>query len=182
MNRSGGIKVIASAKLGGKITLEALFCFPALRFGAFSPHRETRYCGAPKPGKEEQKSYDYRSAILIIHRVNPSICVHPLMRKIWREVTQKMAAQFETWAFPKVKAGQQALELRNHPSRMHTHCGCMHDSAQRRTVLMSGRRDRYLSYSVKSFQTLHLNYSDQMAQLVFDVARHGDGMSDLLAQ
>jgi len=22
------------------------------------------------------------------------------MRKIWREVTQKMAAQFETWAFP----------------------------------------------------------------------------------
>ena len=100
MNRSGGIKVIASAKLGGKITLEALFCFPALRFGAFSPHRETRYCGAPKPGKEEQKSYDYRSAIFIIHRVNPSFCVHPLMRKIWREVTQKMAAQFETWAFP----------------------------------------------------------------------------------
>ena len=54
--------------------------------------------------------------------------------------------------------------------------------SEKSTVLMSGRRDRYLSYSVKSFQTLHLNDSDQMAQFVFDVARHGDGMSDLLAQ
>jgi hypothetical protein len=32
------------------------------------------------------------------------------------------------------------------------------------------------------FQTLRPNYSDQMAQFVFDVARHSDGMSDLLAQ
>jgi hypothetical protein len=77
MNRSCGTKVIASAKLGGKITLAALFCFPLLRFGAFSPHRETRYCGAPKPGKEEQKSYDYCSAVLIIHGVNPSFLCSP---------------------------------------------------------------------------------------------------------
>jgi hypothetical protein len=27
------------------------------------------------------------------------------MRKIWREVTRKMAAQFETWVFAKVSAG-----------------------------------------------------------------------------
>ena len=179
---SGGSNVTIAPRLRGKLTSEVLFCFPGLRFDVFSPYRDGRYRSAPKPGKEKQKSYDYRSAILIIHRVNPSFCVHPLMRKIWREVTQKMAAQFETWAFPKVKAGQQALELSNHRSRMHTHCGCMHDSAQRSSVLMSGSRDRYLSYSVKFFQTLHLNYSDQMAQLVFDVARHGDGMSDLLAQ
>ena len=101
MNRSGGIKVIASAKLGGKVTLEAFFCFPALRFGAFSPYGETRYCSPPKPGKEKQKSYDYCSAILIVHTFQSFLCVFtPVMRKIWREVTQKMAAQFETWAFP----------------------------------------------------------------------------------
>ena len=38
-----------------------------------------------------------------------------------------------------------------------------------------------LSYGVKSFETLHLNYSDQVAQFVFDVARRGDGVSDLFA-
>ena len=47
---------------------------------------------------------------------------------------------------------------------------------------MSGRRDRSLSYRVKFFQTLRANYSDQMAQFVFDVAGHSDGMGDLLAQ
>jgi len=50
------------------------------------------------------------------------------------------------------------------------------------TVRISGRRDRSLSYSVKFFQTLHPNYSNQMAQFVFDVARHSNGMGDLLAQ
>jgi hypothetical protein len=82
MTRSGGIKVIASAKLLRKITLEALFCFPALRFDVFSPYRDTRYCGAPKPGKEKQKSYDYRSAILIVHRFQSFLSVvTPVMRK-----------------------------------------------------------------------------------------------------
>ena len=37
-------------------------------------------------------------------------------------------------------------------------------------------------YGVKSFQTLHLNYGDQMAQFVFDIAGHGDGVGDFLAQ
>jgi hypothetical protein len=82
------------------------------------------------------------------------------MRKIWREVTRKMAAQFENMApLPRLGRAREAAELRNH-----------HDSR------MPAR------YGVKSLQTLHLNYGDQMAQFVFDVARHGDGMSDLLAQ
>jgi hypothetical protein len=86
------------------------------------------------------------------------------MRKIWRKVTRKMAAQSETWTFAKVRAGQGkhwSLEI---------------------TALARCRRDCSLSYCVKSFQTLHLNYSDQMAQFVFDIARHSHGMSDLLAQ
>jgi len=72
MKRSDGIKIIASAKLRGKVTSEALLCFPALRFDAFSPNRDSRYCAAPKPGKEKQKSYNYRSAIVIVHSFNPS--------------------------------------------------------------------------------------------------------------
>jgi len=110
MKRSGGIRIIGSAKLRGKVTLEALFCFPALRFDAFSPYRDSRNCCAPKPGKEKQKSYDYCSAILIVHRfpILP-FCVHLVMRKISREVTRKIAAQFETWAFAKVSAGQGSV-------------------------------------------------------------------------
>ena len=69
MKRSDGTKILASAKLRRKITLEALFCFPALRFDAFPPYRDSRNCCAAKPGKEKQKSYDYRSAILIVHRL-----------------------------------------------------------------------------------------------------------------
>ena len=42
--------------------------------------------------------------------------------------------------------------------------------------------ERMPFYSVKFLQTLRANYSDQMAQFVFDVAGHGDGVSDLLAQ
>jgi hypothetical protein len=91
MKRNGGTKVIASAKLGGKVTLEAFFCFPALRFDAFSPYRDSRNCCAPKPGKEKQKSDDYRSAILIIHRFESFLSVFtPVMRKISGEVTRKV--------------------------------------------------------------------------------------------
>ncbi len=50
------------------------------------------------------------------------------------------------------------------------------------TVLMSGRRERSLSLLRKFFQTLRPNYSDQMAQFVFDIAGHGDGVGDFLAQ
>ena len=50
------------------------------------------------------------------------------------------------------------------------------------TGLMSGRRERSLSLLRKFFQTLRPNYSDQMAQFVFDIAGHSDGMGDFLAQ
>ena len=74
-----------------KLASEVLFCFPALRFDAFSPYRDSRYCGAPKPGKEKQKSYHYRSAILMVHRFRSFLSVFtPVMRKIWREVTRKV--------------------------------------------------------------------------------------------
>ena len=72
----GAIKVTANATLRGKVTLEALFCFPAMRLDAFSPYRDSGYCGAPEPGKEKQKSYNYRSAILIVHRSIFIFCVH----------------------------------------------------------------------------------------------------------
>ena len=81
-----------------KLASEVVFCFPALRFDAFSPYRDSRYCSAPKPGKEKQKSYDYRSGILMVHRFRSFLSVFtPVLRKIWREVTRKMAAQFEGW-------------------------------------------------------------------------------------
>jgi hypothetical protein len=81
-----------------KLASEVVFCFPALRFDAFSPYRDSRYCSAPKPGKEKQKSYDYRSGILVVHRFRSFLSVFtPVLRKIWREVTRKMAAQFAGW-------------------------------------------------------------------------------------
>jgi hypothetical protein len=51
-----------------KLSSEVLFRFPAVRFTVFSPDRDCRYGSAPKPGKEKQKSYDYRSAIVIVHK------------------------------------------------------------------------------------------------------------------
>jgi hypothetical protein len=39
-----------------------------------------------------------------------------------------------------------------------------------------------LSLPRKFLQTLGPNYSDEMAQFVFDVAGHGDGVCDFLAQ
>ena len=50
------------------------------------------------------------------------------------------------------------------------------------TGLMSGRCERSLSLLRKFFQALRPNYSDQMTQFVFDVAGHGDGVCDFLAQ
>jgi hypothetical protein len=77
------------------------------------------------------------------------------MRNFWREVTRKMAARFQTWAFAWAKPKHSSSVPKARP---------------------------LLSYNVKPLQTLHLNYSDQMTQFVFDVAWHGDGVSDLLAQ
>ena len=41
---------------------------------------------------------------------------------------------------------------------------------------------RSLSLPRKFFQTLRPNYSDEMAQFVFDVAGHGHGVCDFFAQ
>jgi hypothetical protein len=41
---------------------------------------------------------------------------------------------------------------------------------------------RSLSLPRKFFQTLRPNYSDEIAQFVFDIAGHGDGVGDFLAQ
>ena len=74
-----------------QLASEVVFCFPALRFDVFSPYRDSRYCGAPKPGKEKQKSYNYRSAILMVHRFRSFLSVFTsVLRKIWREVTRKV--------------------------------------------------------------------------------------------
>jgi hypothetical protein len=54
---------------------EVLFCFPALRFDVFSPQRDGRYRGAPKPWKEKQKSYNYCSAILMVHNFQSFLSV-----------------------------------------------------------------------------------------------------------
>ena len=67
----------AGASLRGDLASEILFCFPALRFDVFSPYRDGRYRGAPKPGKEKQKSYDYCSAILMVHRFRSSFVCSP---------------------------------------------------------------------------------------------------------
>jgi hypothetical protein len=42
--------------------------------------------------------------------------------------------------------------------------------------------ERSLSLLRKFFQTLRPNYSDEMAQFVFDIAGHSDGVCDFLAQ
>ena len=68
------------------------FCFPTFGFHMLSPYRDSRYCSAPKPGKEKQKSYDYCSAILMVHSFNSFLSVFtPVLRKIRRGVTRKMA-------------------------------------------------------------------------------------------
>jgi hypothetical protein len=50
------------------------------------------------------------------------------------------------------------------------------------TGLMSGGASAPLSLLRKFFQTLRPNYSDEMAQFVFDIAGHCDGVCDFLAQ
>jgi hypothetical protein len=65
----------AGASLRGGLASDVLFCFPALCFDVFSPYRDGQYCDAPKPGKDKQKSYDYRSAILIVHISILPFCV-----------------------------------------------------------------------------------------------------------
>jgi hypothetical protein len=66
------------ARLRGKLVSDVLFCFPALRCHVFSPCRSSRCCDAPKPGKEKQKTYDYRSAILMVHEAQSFLSVFTL--------------------------------------------------------------------------------------------------------
>jgi len=82
----------AVARLRRNLASEVMFCFPAWRFHVFLPYRHQRHCGAPKPGKEKQKSYNYCSAILMVHRFQSFLSVFTqVMRKMGREVTRKMA-------------------------------------------------------------------------------------------
>ena len=67
----------AGASLRGDLASVVLFCFPALRFDVFSPYRDSRYCGAAERGKEKQKSYNYCSAILMVHIFDPSFLCSP---------------------------------------------------------------------------------------------------------
>jgi hypothetical protein len=67
----------AGESLRGNLASEVLFCFAGLRFQVFSPYRDGRYCGAPKPGKEKQKSYNYCCAILMVHSFDPSSLCSP---------------------------------------------------------------------------------------------------------
>ena len=63
------------ARLRESLASEVLFCFPALRFDVFSPQRDGRYRGAPKPWKEKQKGYNYCSAILMVHNFQSFLSV-----------------------------------------------------------------------------------------------------------
>ena len=75
---------------------QVLFCFPALGVNVLSSYRDGRYCSASEPGKEKQKSYNYCSAVLMVHRFRSFLSVFTqVMRKIRHEVTRKLAAQFE---------------------------------------------------------------------------------------
>jgi hypothetical protein len=59
-------------------------------------YRDGRYCSAPKPGKEKQKSYNYCSAVLMVHRFRSFLSVFTqVMRKIRREVRRKLAASLK---------------------------------------------------------------------------------------
>jgi len=57
---------------------QVLFCFPTLGVHVLSPYRDGRCCSASEPGKEKQKSYNYCSAVLMVHRVSIlPFWVHP---------------------------------------------------------------------------------------------------------
>ena len=101
----------AGARATRKLTSDVLFCFPGLRFDVFSPYRAGRYRSAPKPGKEKQKTYNYRSAVLMVHRFRCSFVFTKVLRKVRREVTWKLAAQFEALPpSPRLWRVREALE------------------------------------------------------------------------
>ena len=78
------------------LSSEGLFRLSAMHFAVFSPDCDGGDCSAPKPGKKEQKSYDYCAGILMVHGFNPSILVFTcVLRRIGLEVTRKIVAGFK---------------------------------------------------------------------------------------
>jgi hypothetical protein len=221
--------VSAGIRATHKLTSDVLFCFPGLRFDVFSPYRDGRYCSVPKPGKKKQKSYNYRSAILMVHRFRSSFVCSPRycvrsgarLRGNWRpslkhcRLRQDMAGQGSLGAqkhgcgsglrfsngstaisfcypgssFQRVPANRyrQSKQRCHHCKNswlllMHLRDALVMSGQSLSTGLMSCRRERSLSLPRKFFQKLRPNYSDEMAQFVFDIAGHGDGVCDFLAQ
>ena len=96
-----------------KLASEVVFCFPALRFDAFSPYRDSRYCCAPKPGKEKHKSYDYRSGILMVHRFRSFfLCSPPYCVRFGARLRGKWLPSLKDGAFAKIRAGQRSARAR----------------------------------------------------------------------
>jgi hypothetical protein len=95
---------------------QVLFCFPTLGVHVLSPYRDGRCCSASEPRKEKQKSYNYCSAVLMVHRFRSFLSVFTqLMRKIRHEVTRKLAAKFEALP-PSPRLGAEVFERKHRDS------------------------------------------------------------------
>ena len=132
------------ARLRGKLVSDVLFCFPALRCHVFSPCRSSRCCGAPKPGKEKHKSYDYGCAILMVHGFQSFLSVFTpycvifvaRLRGKWQELMKRRARirhrggsrREATPRRPESSPGTARRSIpaacRNPTSRLNPHCGC----------------------------------------------------------
>ena len=95
-----------------KLASEVVFCFPTLRFDAFSPYRDSRYCCAPKPGKEKQKSYNYCSAVLMVHRFRSFfLCSPPYCVRFGARLRGKWLPSLKDGAFAKDNFQCAVVEL-----------------------------------------------------------------------
>ena len=75
--RAAEVIQIGQREVTWKLASQVLLRLPAVGFQVFPPYRDSRQCSASKPGKEKEASYDYRSAILIIHKFLPSFLCSP---------------------------------------------------------------------------------------------------------
>jgi hypothetical protein len=127
--RRSSLTVSAGTRATRKLTSDVLFCFPGLRFDVFSPYRDGRYRSAPKPGKEKQKTYNYRSAVLMVHRFRSSFVCSPRycvrsgarLRGNWRS-SLKHCRLREGYGGPGKPWSPEA--------RMLARYGCVHDLPQ----------------------------------------------------
>jgi hypothetical protein len=72
-----GCGTVSQAQSAMQSAMRNLFCFLGLGLRACSPYRHRRDCGAPQPGKQKQKRYDYGCAVVIVHRFPFSfLCTH----------------------------------------------------------------------------------------------------------